>query len=429
VSRGQPPRRPAAEASELAREALSRTWQTVRRTPGLFVLSLVIATTLWVIVTDEENPTRVDTFPNRIPVQAVNVGPGLAVANTLPSVDVRVSAPEEGWDRMSAANFRAYVDLNGLDAREQNVAVTVELSGVRGGRVIEVSPASVVVNLEDFVTREVPIDTRVIGTLPRGYELQSATPDRLTVNVSGPESLVALVSAAVADVNVTGLTVDLPQSTELVPRAAGGGDVLGVTLDPPAIAVNIAIEQTTLRRPMPVTVEIGGQPAAGYRIAGIEVQPATLTVEGTFEVLQGLDTLTVGRVNVDGASETLRVAVPVTLPEGLAATVPDATVVAIIAIEPEIGTASFAIVPELADLQPDMAVELDIETVTVVVEGPLPVLNNLAVGSIRVRADASSITTATPTGTIELPLSVTVPEGVTVREVRPEVLSVTLVEP
>ena len=43
-------------------------------------------------VTEDENPTRSDLFPSQIEVEAVNVGQALAVANVLPTVDVRVEA-------------------------------------------------------------------------------------------------------------------------------------------------------------------------------------------------------------------------------------------------------------------------------------------------------------------------------------------------
>ena len=71
------------EALAIARELWRRGAVSMRRTPGLLLISLLIGVTLWIFVTDTENPIRVDVFPSSIPVAAVNVGPALAVANPL----------------------------------------------------------------------------------------------------------------------------------------------------------------------------------------------------------------------------------------------------------------------------------------------------------------------------------------------------------
>ncbi|MDA1010526.1 MAG: CdaR family protein, partial [Chloroflexi bacterium] len=184
------------------------------------MLSGLLAISLWVFVTDTENPTIVDQFPQPIPVEAVNVADNLAVANQLPAVSVRVSAPTDRWEDVSATNLRAFVDLNRFDARAQEVPVQVEVSGLGGVRVVDVEPRVITVNLEDLVTRLVPVDARAIGSLPIGYELGAMDLGATAVTVSGPESLVARVAEAAADVNVTGLTVNLEQTVTLKPLGA-----------------------------------------------------------------------------------------------------------------------------------------------------------------------------------------------------------------
>ena len=85
-------------------------------------------------------------------------------------------------------------DLKGFGARSQEVPVQVEVLNVSGVRVIDVSPRTITVNLENEVTNKVPITTRAVGQLPIGYELGQMSPVINSVTVRGPESLVALVS-------------------------------------------------------------------------------------------------------------------------------------------------------------------------------------------------------------------------------------------
>ena len=102
-----------------------RAFATVRRTPRLLALSIVLGIALWVFVTEDEDPSIAGVFPSQIQVTFVNVGPDLAVANNLGTVDLRIEASQERWESLTASNFEATVNLAGLTAREQSVPVRV----------------------------------------------------------------------------------------------------------------------------------------------------------------------------------------------------------------------------------------------------------------------------------------------------------------
>ncbi|MGE0134253.1 MAG: YbbR-like domain-containing protein [Dehalococcoidia bacterium] len=396
------------------------------RSPGLALFSLVIGVVLWVIVTDVENPTRVDTFSAQIPVEAVNVDGDLAVANaSLPSVQVRVSAPEDAWDELSVTNFRAFVDLNGLEAREQIAPVQVEVSGIRRVRVIDTIPSRVQVNLEPLETRDVPVTTRVVGVAPRGYEPGAVQPDQTTVEVAGPQSLVSRVTAAVATVNVTGLTVGLEQTVNLVPVVEGGGEVRGVTVRPETVRVSVAVVQTQLTRTLPVTAEVTGQPAAGYRVSGVDVLPTTVTIEGHIDVLQALDTLVLPGVDIGGQTTDVKATVRPNLPEGVSIVPAGTTVTVEVTIAAIPGSIALTLAPEVTNVRQGLLARVTPGSVSVILDGPLPRLNALASGAVRATVDASNL----GPGTHDLRVNIQAPDGVFVRQVQPVSVSVTLAPP
>jgi YbbR domain-containing protein len=407
----------------VAREVWARSRTAVRRSPGLAVLSALLGVSLWVFVTEEQNPTVVDIFPVPIAVGSVNVASGIAVANTVEPVQVRLSAPEDRWEQLTSANFRAIADLKGLEAREQKVAVRVEVTGVRSVRVVEVVPSTVLVNLEDFVTREVEVVASTFGTPPLGYDVTGTTPDVTTVEVSGPESLVALVGEVVADVNVTGLTVSLPVSVDLVPEGSSGGEVRGVQVNPPSVRVSVEVEQTTLTRPIPLTPTLIGEPAGGFRVTGVAVFPPTLDVRGPLSELQSLDALMLSPVDVSGQRSSVSRQVSARdVPAGLSAVgfQPVTVLVTIATVE---GTLRLELAPEVAGVGEGFAAVLDEDSVEIVIAGPQPSLNELVRGDVRVIADLDG---ADP-GVFEVPARVELPDGLTVVAVRPGVLSGTLI--
>ena len=218
---------PAGGTLQLIAALWGRTAGTVRGTPRLLALSIVLGIALWVFVTEDENPSVTGILPNQIPVTFVNVADQLAVANDLGSVDLRIEASEDRWEGLSAANFEATVDLAGLTAREQSVPVRAEVIGTRGVRILAVEPPTISVNLEQVVSRIIPVQPRLLGSPPSGFEIVQTVPERLTVEISGPESLVELAEHAVAEINVTGLTVGIQRVAELAPRGASGGRIRG----------------------------------------------------------------------------------------------------------------------------------------------------------------------------------------------------------
>lgn len=417
-----PPER-RSEALALTRDAWRRSMAAVRRTPSLLAISLLIGASLWVFVTDVENPTVVDTFPSPILVEPVNVGDDLAVANQLPAVQVRVAAPADRWDRLSSANFHAFVNLRDFDARSQEVVVQVEVEGITGIRVVDIEPRTVVVNLEDLVTAEVPVNARVIGTLPLGYELEEAAPEVARVTARGPESLVALVAEAVASVNVTGLTVGVNQTVPLQPQGAGGAEIRGVRLDPPSVRVAVDIAQRTLVRTVPLSVDVIGEPDSGYRVSGVSISPSAIQVQGTIDLLQRLDGVRLPSVNISGARSDVARSVAIPLPSGVDFVGRDRATISV-EIEPIRGRVRTAAALVAEGLPDDRSITFGEQNVTMVLEGSLPELN-VIIGNIEAVVDVSDL----GVGTFEVPVSIPLPDGVEIVSMQPESVTVTISQP
>ena len=411
------------ETWEITVDAWHRSWRTMRSTPGLLVLSSLLGISLWVFVTEEENPTRVDELSTPIPVQSVNVEEGLAVANQLPSVRITLAAPEERWEEIDAglASFNAFVDLRGVTDREDEVPVQVDVSGVRGVRVVEVIPERVTVNLEDLTSVEVPVRVQAVGPLPLGFEQGETIVNLPAVTVSGPESLIQRVSEAVADINVTGLTGDVEQTVRLVPRGAGGGEIRGVTLEPSTVRVGVEIRRSTLIRALPLWPDVSGAPAPGYRVTNVVVSPANVTVEGTLDALQQVDSIPLGVVDITGERSDVTRVLTVEVPQGLSVT-ESPVVTVVVQIAPIDDAFTFSLAPTVVGLGSGLSAELAIETVDVTLSGPLPLISGLTADDLDLSLDVANL----GVGIHDVAVELVVPEGVVLQALQPETVSVTL---
>ena len=410
-------------ALEISQDTLLRSLRTIRGTPGLFLLSLGLSSALWIFITEEENPTRIDELSRPLSVQAFNVEPGLAVANQLPLVEVVLSAPADRWEEIESGlgTFTAYVDLNGVRKREQAVRVHVETEGVRGMRVVQTNPETIIVNLEDLETIDIPVRVRPIGTTPFGYELGNISSTKNIVSVAGPASLIDRVSDAVADINITGLTLPIEQTVNLIPRGSGGGEIRGVSIDPPSLGVAIDIQRSTLSRTLPLKVDIIGDPSNGYRISDINVSPVAIAIEGTLSALQQLDYLTLEKVDVKGARNNITEELLINLPEGVISLDPlEATVaVQITAIQ---GSVSFGVSPQIINLKEGLSANPQSLVVPITIYGPLPLLNTLSPDSVPINLDMTGFSA----GIHKIQPNIILPPGVRIEPLQPILVSVIL---
>jgi len=365
---------------------------------SLAVLSLALALSVWLYVNDAQNPRQTDFVSGSVPITIVNVPAGRAVSTLSDTaVSVRVSAPKNVFDDLTADDFTATLDLSAANARQVRRPVRVEPKN-RRVHVVEVAPASVEVTLENVTSRTVPVQVRTLGAPPAGFDLTSSSAEPTSVTVSGPESLVQGVTAACAEINLANLRLSIEQSVILKAQGSHCGDIAGVSLSPEDAKVSVTITQTVFTRAFVVNPLVRGQPATGYSITAVSVEPPLVQVSAPLDVLSSIDAVrgvTTEEVNIAGAkaaeggpSDVTRV-VKLQLPPGATASREDVTVRVTIAAEQ--GQAQFSVVPQVRGLGAGMQATVLPEVVRVILAGPQPTLDAQTAASIAVYIDASSL--------------------------------------
>jgi YbbR domain-containing protein len=357
----------------------------------LGVLSIGLAVAIWFVVVDSQNTPRTDFFPALINVEVANVPQGEAVSHlSQPSVKFRITADEDVWNSLSANNFKASVDLS--TAPQGAITLPVTVSADRGDiKVVEVQPAQIVVDVEPLTTATVPVQVKLIGTAPLGYSLSDSKVSPQNVTVSGPESLVKLVAAAVADVNLTGVQVSLEHDSTLTARDSTGSDVNGVQLNPDSAKVGLTIERQELDVAYVVNPSLSGNVAPGYRITAIETDPTFVSVKAPVDVLQSISVLSTEPISVDGAQSDVVRSVKIRLPSQDAHVNGSDEVVVRVRVAAAPGEAVFSVAGQASGLKEGLVASLSPPVVSVTVAGPLPTLQTLPVESIGVTVDLSNL--------------------------------------
>ena len=405
--------------------ALARsTYRSLRGNKGLAAISIVFAFGLWIFVTDAENPTRTRVLPLDIPVQPVNVSSEVVVANDLAVVRVRVRVEEDVFESLTAGDFEATVDLEGLTIGEYTLPVEVRPLTTRGGlRVEDVLPEHIDVSLVALESKKVPVVISIEGEPAVGYTMGSPETKETEVTVSGPEGKIELVTKAVGTISVEGRTDSVDQAVRLEPRDARGNLVEKLTLDPPIAGVVIAIEQTTFSRPVTVSPIISGVPADGYNIVSVSSNPVTMTIKGTQASVREITTLSTQPVDVQGEESDVVKSVSLQLPPDVSV-IGSPNVTVTILFEPAQGTVRFAVPATVRGLGDNLAVRGALPTVQVTLTGLLPNLLKLSPQDISVSLDISGKNA----GTHKVKVDIILPAGlvVTARTAEPPEIELTL---
>jgi YbbR domain-containing protein len=275
--------------------------RSIRDNTGLAAVSVVLAFGLWILVTDAENPTRTRVLPINLPVQAVNVPADVVVDNDLVSVQVRVSVADQVFESLTASDFEATIDIEGLDVGQWDRPVEVRTLTTRGGlRVDDVSPANIAVHLAPLVSKDVPVVLDIQGSPPEGYAVSDPSTDDAAVRVSGSQARVDLVTQAFAAIDVVGHTDTIEQSIRLAARDDHENPIEGVILEPGITSVSVDITQVVYSRPVVVEPVIEGVPADGYEVLSVSARPLTVVVSGDKDFISQVQTIRTESIDIDG---------------------------------------------------------------------------------------------------------------------------------
>lgn len=392
---------------------------------GIAILSIALAASLWVFVTDQDDPEVESTVPGSIPVECVNIPFGKAAAPPCvdtKSVTVRVSGPESVVNDLTAEDFRATADLADATADSVSIPVRIESTEPRVD-VLAVLPSQVTVQLEDVTFRTVPIRTKLVGTPPRGFEASQITASPEAAIITGPESLVNLVEAVEADLNLTGERISFDQTLLVQARDDQGGNVLGINIEPGSAVISVEIEQLEFSSAFVVQPEITGIPATGFSVSAIEIEPPLVIVSGPAAVIQTIDPIvgiTTAPVSIDGANTDVVRPVAVQLPEGT--TVDQQQVTVRVVITTTAAALTFDVLLDLTNAEPGLLPVADQALIRVTLTGPLSLLAGVSGTNIVAMVDLAGLNAGEHT----LEVDVTAPSGLTAILVSPSEVIVNL---
>lgn len=283
----------------------------------LKIISVIIAIVMWVYVIEATNPMKPQTYQD-VQVQLLNeeslAARGLALSGEANyTVDVKVEAKRADLAKISSADIIANADLFGYSMGKNYIPVTV--TAPDGITVLGVDPIKINVVIEERVEVVKPIRVTFVGQFDEGIEAGQVTTQPEEILVSGAKSEVSAVSYIKAEVNTSKFSTNTASTVQAKAVAVNSsGDVVqNVRLSSSFIDVTARLAQV---KEVPLSVEITGDVAPIYEVTSLII-PDRVKIKGTREALAGVTGLSAAAIDISTVSNTSKLPLEITLPEGL----------------------------------------------------------------------------------------------------------------
>jgi len=371
----------------------------VRLLPSL-ITAFVLALAVWISAVSSSDPLVERTYPNPLPIEIIGQDPGLVITSTIPSsVTVVLGAPQSIWNQLTTdtGSVRAFLDLSGLEAGSHTVPVKVQISA-RPVRKIAQSPQTITVTLERLASKEFPIRVVTRGSPAVGYTADTPTLSQTSVTVSGPESQVNRVAEVQAILDISQATETISRTINLVAVDVNDNPINGLSLLPDRVTVRQNISQRFGYRNVVVKVVVLGQVASGYRLTNISVFPPAVTVfSADPQIVSDLPGfIETEPLNINGLKDDLDISLSLNLPPGVSVVGDQTEVlvrVGIAAIESSLTLPNIPV--EITGLQPGLSAVISPETITVIISGPVALLDRLRATDVRAVVDLTTLSEGT----------------------------------
>jgi YbbR domain-containing protein len=170
---------------------------------GLKLISLALAVGLWLAVARDP----VAEVAVEVAIEFHNIPANLEISSeNIPRAQIRLRGPERVIRRLQPSDVYAEIELSGLRPGERTFDLTTqEIHEPAELEVVQVVPSQLHLSFDSRLTRQVPVQPRVVGTFASGYGIERVVVDPATITISGPKKHVEAVESAITDpVDVSG---------------------------------------------------------------------------------------------------------------------------------------------------------------------------------------------------------------------------------
>lgn len=367
-----------------------------------FLLAAVIAFGLWIYVVTNvsvEDTTTIHNVPVVFQNEGALTGRSLMLTEgSAQTVNLTITGTRSEILKLNNNNVSVIVDLSRIyDAGRQSVQYSVNYPADAVTTTFEYTADKPRISLtvEEQISKTVDVLHSYTGQVAEGYmaDYETMVMDTRKIVVTGPASVVNQMAQARFDISLDGLTAPLDQDYEYTLCDAEGNpvevpNVEFVHTDVEKIHVSMSIQRYKEIQLRVKVIDGGG---ATEETSSIVLDLETIMVSGTDEVLEDLEFLEVGEINLAEQKNDTVLQFPITMPSG----VTNRTGVETVSVKlsfPALVTKTFTISNiQSVNVPADAEGVVVTKQVSVTVRGPRSIIQRMQASDITVTVDFSDM--------------------------------------
>ena len=287
-----------------------------------FSIALLASICLWLYVVTVVNPEGSDVIYG-IPVtfsgeEALRDDENLIITSGADAtINLKVSGKRATLNKLSADNITIIIDVSRIrKAGDFNMSYTITYPSDVSPSDVDVldrSPASISFTIEHLITKTVEVKGVLDGEVAEGYMMDTMTFDFEEITIQGPEDLVNTVSYAQVILSRDNLDKTVVTALPFSLIDAEGNPVVTneITSDVTEIEVTLPVLKY---KELPLTVELVAGGGATEDDVVREITPKTITVAGDPTVLDGINQIDLGKIDLAEILTDTTVSLPIPIP-------------------------------------------------------------------------------------------------------------------
>ena len=289
----------------------------------LKLASLLIAIGIWLMVVNISDPEIKSSVSSNIDIDYEESLTNLDKYYSLDSYTAKVSfkVRTNQRTRVSSSDFRVYVDM-----RDYSITGALPVYVTIDDRIkdivsdVTVSPLVVHATTEDMQEKTFDIVPNIVGTPYEGFAAGqiSYTPSHVTIY--GPNSEIGKISRIGFNVNIEGAASNVWGTAEFVYYDANDNEI---TPDSRIVIKNSVSYDLPIyeKKNLTLMAKTTGDPAEGYELGSVNIEPNFVEVYGDESVLNTLTVISLpaSLLDITGASSDISASISIKdyLPEGI----------------------------------------------------------------------------------------------------------------
>lgn len=378
------------------------------------LLSLVIAFGFWLYVVTVVSPEQEATYYD-IPVILQNdnvlAERGLMITSDPPKVTLKLLGNRTDLINLNENNINVLTNVASIEAPGTHMlGYTVSYPGnvpINSVTKQHGTPAMITLKVENRIKKSVPVILSYAGSVPEDFiaDKENAELSHPEVALSGPESVISKIEQAVIQVNLEGQNKSIVGEFPYTLCDASGDPVDAELVTTNTDMVNLKVKIQRVKE-ISLTVNVIDGGGATKDTCAITINPPKIRVSGSDALLEKMDTLELGTIDLGKLLKDEELTFPIKLDEGIT----NETGVTDAAVQvkfPNLQTREFN-VTNITPINVPEGLEVDMITqaLSVKLRGPKLAISTMKESEIQVTVDF----TGAELGTATMAAIITIPE-------------------